>query len=265
MNTLPEEQERQFSSINISFNDGEGNIVRGVLSFNKDENKRNNKAVILAHGLASSSESSTSIILESILAENIATLRFDFYGHGKSQGEFEKLTLTRAVDDIVCAAGFLMKMGYERIALVGSSFGGFAALIAATIPEVNKRLCLLVLKSPASRNLGAMLLDESGKSIDEWRKTPIEYHIGKRTLRLRFSFFEDAEGYSGSDYIKQLALPILVVHGDKDTTVPLEDSRALCSSNEACTLKVIKGADHRYKGHFDEMIDSIVSFINHNF
>jgi len=70
--------------------------------------------------------------LEEILnRRKFSTFRFDFFGHGESAGEFADMTISETVDDVRSAVLFLKSSGYDRMGLVGSSFGGFASILAA--------------------------------------------------------------------------------------------------------------------------------------
>ncbi len=63
------------------------------------------------------------------------------------------------------------------------------------------------------------------------------------------------------DLVKKLSTPILIVHGDQDEVVPIEESRRLANTLSNCKLVEIKDADHGFKGHFDEKISSVMEFV----
>lgn len=110
----------------------------------------NRPVVVLCHGLGSNKESYTNQQLEKRLTEkNIATFRFDFSGHGESEGKQKDITLSQAIDDIHSAIEYLTKtdLQYSKLGLVGSSFGGSASLIAASQSD---KVSFLALRSPIS-------------------------------------------------------------------------------------------------------------------
>ena len=77
----------------IFFENSKGNKLCGILS--NPTNDKNKSIIVLCHGFSTSKESSTYISLEQILNKNnISTFRFDFFGHGESEGKFENLTTT---------------------------------------------------------------------------------------------------------------------------------------------------------------------------
>jgi len=55
----------------------------------------------------------------------------------------------------------------------------------------------------------------------------------------------------------------LVVHGDQNTIVPIEQSLKLVNFLPEGKLLEIKGAEHKYTNneHFDTMIDSVFHFV----
>lgn len=220
--------------------------------------------VTLCHGLSTSKDGRTCLRLESLLnRKKIATFRFDFYGHGESEGKFEDITLSEAVRDVHKAILFLKEAGYSKIGLMGSSFGGFASLIAASqLPE----LILLALKSPVSDYLGLLIARAREIDIPRWRQKGFISMTGSagQKLKLKYSFYTDARKIKVQKAIIKIKIPTMIVHGDKDETVPVEQSIRTASSLENCRLDVIEGADHMYTQprHFEKMLGLIVNFIS---
>lgn len=262
-----------FGSINLElsimqkkvfFENSRGNRLCGILSDPAPGKDR--PIIILCHGHSSSKETNTFIQLEKILNSNgISDFRFDFYGHGESEGKFEDATISEVIDDIMNAIKFVEQKGYKKIGLVGSSFGGMASLLAAS--RTND-LYVLALKSPVSNYLGKIVAQESKYPIAAWKKQGFIYYTNSKgeKLRLNYSFFEDAKTVSGYEAARKIKIPVLIVHGDKDEDVPVEQSRKTASLIKSCRLEIIKGADHRYTNpeHFEKMVKLISEFIIKN-
>src|SRR5207249_5796475 len=87
---------------------------------------------VLCHGFLSNKNSKTNQALTALLLpQGIGTFRFDFFGQGESEGSFEGITVSLAVSQAVAALDLMSSKGYRKLALVGSSFGGLVALLAA--------------------------------------------------------------------------------------------------------------------------------------
>lgn len=248
----------------VYFNDSERNKLCGILS-NPTSNKEN-LIVVLCHGFSSSKDSKTYTTLSKILNEKrISSFRFDFFGHGESDGKFEDVTISRAVDDILNAVKFLRNKGYKKIGLFGSSFGGISSIVAASKLS---GLIFLALKSPVSDYTEVKNKENTKKEIEEWKKRGYSFYFSSdgTKLKLKYSFFEDFKNNNGYECAERINIPTLIVHGDCDETVPLEQSKKTSKLINNCRLEIIKGADHRYTKpeHFKKVIDLISEFIFEN-
>jgi pimeloyl-ACP methyl ester carboxylesterase len=146
-------------------------------------------------------------------------------------GDFEHLTISgqlKLIEDL--ARG-------ERVALIGSSLGGYlAALYAARHPEAAK----LVLMAPA---FGFVRRWAAAPEAEGWRKTGYleVYHYGeKRTCRLSYQFIEDALGYEDFPDCQQ---PALIFHGVNDDTVPARVSSEFAATHPNARLHLLD-SDH---------------------
>jgi hypothetical protein len=248
----------------VYFTNSKGDKLCGILSNPKGDHLL--PAVILCHGFTTSKDSATSTKLEEILNQKIiATFRFDFFGHGESEGAFSKITISEGVDDILQAIDYLKALGYSKIGLFGSSFGGICAIMAAS---KTKDLYLLTLKSPVSNYKERDLEIKSKEELAEWRKQGYRSYIdGKgKKHKLNHSFFRDYNNNDGYKAAEKINIPTLIVHGNKDESVPVKQSVKLNEILWKGTLEIIPGANHHYsgKGHFDRMIGLVSNFIIKN-
>jgi len=248
----------------IFFKNSKGNKLCGILS-NPTEQKEK-PIIILCHGFSTSKDSLTHVRLEKILNESgVSTFRFDFFGHGESEGKFEEITVSEAVDDIENAIELLKELGYKKTGLVGSSFSGMASLLTASKTD---ELYILALKSPVSDYMGLIIARANQEEIKTWRENGFIDITGahQEKLKLNYSFFEDSQKINGFESAKKIKIPVLIVHGDKDETVPIEQSIKTASLIQNCRLEIIEGGDHLYSNpkHFEKMLELISTFIIEN-
>lgn len=248
----------------IFFENSQGTRLCGILS--NPTNDQRKPIVILCHGFSTSKDGRTYVRLEEILNDKeISTFRFDFYAHGESEGNFEEITTSEAVDDVRNAIKFLKESGYEKIGLVGSSFGGLASILTASQSD---DLYLLALKSPVSDYKSMAHARRSEQEINDWKtKGYIDLDsVNEERRRLNYSFYEDAEKVDAYEAARKIKIPALIVHGDEDETVPIEQSIKTARLIENCRLEIIRGCDHVYSNleHFEKLLNLVSGFIIEN-
>lgn len=245
----------------VFFQNSKGNRLCGIIS--DPTGDKHLPVVVLCHGFTTSKGGRTYVRLEEIFNQrNYSTFRFDFFGHGESEGKFEEITVSEAVDDVKHAVRFVKDLGYPEIALIGSSFGGLASIITAGESE---DVFVLALKSPVSDYMGLLIARDQDLDIKTWKEKGFVAvkSAEDQSLKLNYSFFEDAQKVDGYQFAKNIKVPTLLVHGSSDETVPLEQSRKAANLIPDGRLEIIEGADHVYSNprHFEKMLDLISCFI----
>jgi pimeloyl-ACP methyl ester carboxylesterase len=179
-------------------------------------------------------------------AEGRAFLRFDMSGHGASEGAFETGTISAWRQD---ALDMLDARVSAACVLVGSSMGGWIALLAALArPE---RVKGLVLVAPApdftERLIWPELSAEAQRQIEEegqWLR-PSAY--GDAPYPITRALIEDGRNHLLLDGPIPVRCPVRILHGQADADVPwplsLELSERL--ESEDVRLSFIKSGDHR--------------------
>ena len=91
----------------ISFKNSKGQRLVGVLHI--PSGKGPFPIVIICHGLGGTAKDSKNRIQlsKNLNKEKIAAFRFDFNGHGESQGRFADVTVSKGIDDLKSAIKFL--------------------------------------------------------------------------------------------------------------------------------------------------------------
>ena len=248
----------------VYFEDSKGNKVCGILN-NLSEDKQK-PIVILCHGFTSNKDSvSYDVFDKALTTKDISYLKIDFFGHGESEGNFSDVTLSKGVDDALSAIKFIKDKGYTKIGFIGTSFGGAVGLITAI---KSKDLFVLGLKCPVSDYYGKYHKQKNKEELKQWRfKGYVERKNNKgEFVKLNYSFYEDILQYKDYQNYEKIKIPTLIIHGELDESVPVEQSRKTCSIILNCKLVVIKDADHYLSGpgEPEKIADLLADFIVEN-
>jgi len=175
-----------------------------------------------------------------------AFARFDYFGHGRSGGDFRKGTITRWRDD---ALAVLDRLAVGPQILVGSSMGAWLALLVGAMRA--DRVAGLVLIAPAvdftQALLEARLDDRARRAIaesGEWLRPsvydPEPYPITRALL-------EDGRKYTllGRGPLVMPA-PVRILHGMNDPDVPWQHGLATFEAMQGnVRLTLVRDGDHR--------------------
>lgn len=232
----------------LTFRDPAGHRVAAILAAPETPTDR---LVVLCHGFLSNKHSTTNKVLTAKLVEQgIATFRFDFFGQGESEGPFERITVGIALGQALAALDLVVSQGYRRIGLIGSSFGGLVAVLAAAqFRAAGATLACLGLKCPVPDFEEMLRLEFGPEGIAEWKRTGTIPDVtgGRDRVKLHFGFFEDCAGHKGYDATQSITVPTLIVQGDQDEYVPLHQSRRLLEAFQGeKRLQILPGADHGF-------------------
>jgi pimeloyl-ACP methyl ester carboxylesterase len=174
-----------------------------------------------------------------------AYLRFDYFGHGASSGDFVRGTITRWRED---ALAVLDELTEGPLVLVGSSMGGWIACLAAMArPE---RLAGLVLVAPAPDFTDKLMAPGlSPQALAAIRDEGVWYESSQygEPNPITRDLLEDGARWSILPGPVPIAAPTRILQGGEDPDVPwrhaLELAQALNGADVVFTL--IKDGDHR--------------------
>ena len=236
----------------VSFSNSMGYTLSGVLHI--PGILEGKPAVILCHGMESNKESEKLTLLGRRFSESgIAALRFDFFCAGESSGQFEEITYTGEVEDTRAAFEYLQGYHPGKVGILGSSMGGSVSILFAS--QEKEIAALVTLAAPAHpEKIIKILL--SRDQIDFWRQSGFVTYHGQK---INSHFLDDLLKINVPEAAENLVCPALIIHGDLDDTVPLDDAyelHTLISSPKK--LSIIQGADHRFSDpqHFAHAVEA---------
>lgn len=194
------------------------------------------KAVILAHGITVTKDEDGIFteLAEMLERANIAVFRFDFRGHGESEGKSVDMTISGELLDLHAIVNEVGKDNYESVGLLGASFGGgIAALFAKDYQTQLQALCLW---NPCL-NYDHIFINPTLPWISDRnavRKKEIETQgwttIGNRKFVIGKNLYDELYKTFPYEAAEHIIIPTCVIHGTKDTIVPYEDSELYTKS-----------------------------------
>jgi pimeloyl-ACP methyl ester carboxylesterase len=179
-------------------------------------------------------------------AHNRAFVRFDYSGHGASDGRFVDGSIGLWRDQALAVLDILTT-GPQVI--VGSSMGGWIALLLALArPE---RVRGLVLLAPAPDFTQAIWDDELAATErerlqrDGFVERPSEYSTEPYVITRQL--IEDGRRHLLLGQPIEVRCPVRILHGMRDSDVPWRRSVTLIEQlqGEDATLTLLKSGDHR--------------------
>lgn len=208
----------------VVFIDGHHGRLKALIQ--KPELQQGEKCpmVIFCHGFSGTKDGPLfELVADTLQAHGIASIRFDFNGHGESEGEFKDMTVPNEIEDAKKVVEYVRDLRYvSTIAIGGHSQGGVVA--AMTAGQLSEELGEPAFKAVALMAPAAVLRDDAirgstmGKQYDPF--DPGEYvelwgglKLGGEYIRTSFSLpiYETATKYQG---------PALIIHGNGDRVVP---------------------------------------------
>lgn len=204
--------------------------------------------VVFLTGLKSDMQGGKALALEAwCKKKGRAFLRFDYYGHGESSGDFENGTLSRWSDD---AAFALDELTEGPQVLVGSSMGGWAMLLAALKrPERVAGLVGLAAAPDFTRDLMDRELNDEQRA--QMQRDGVVYipncYDPDTPYTITQKLIDDGEDNILLDGPIAISCPVRLIHGQQDEDVPWPTSMKLVEQLESTDveLTLVKDGTHR--------------------
>ena len=218
--------------------------------------------VVLCHGFGGSKDNKLfEIIADTLQAHGMASIRFDFNGHGQSEGKFEEMTVPNEIVDTKHVIEYVRDMRYvSEVAIVGHSQGGVvAAMTAGELgAEDVKAVALLapagVLRDDAIRGQtpgapGSYDPLDPPESVNLWG-----HKLGRNYMKTAFSLpiYETAARYQG---------PAIIVHGNADRTVPYTYGERFHQQWPGSEFVLLEYFDHGFTQNIYRAADLVAHYL----
>lgn len=225
--------------------------------------------VIIMHGFSSSKDAKLlQQIADDLEAVGIGSLRFDFNGHGDSEGRFQDMTVPNEITDAKAVYSYLRSEAENReaitsISLIGHSQGGVvASMLAGEIAksEGNSAIQSIVLLAPAGNIKDGLIgssffgLQFNADELPDVVELPSGLKVGHQYFQTAYDLpiYEVAKAYTG---------PVAIVQGSEDMVVPTRYSRRFDQIYETSELHILDGYDHEFTQNPTEVSRLVRDFI----
>lgn len=197
---------------------------------------------VFVHGFTLGKESPAAFrISRSLAGQGIGMLRYDALGLGDSAGDWGDGSFTVKVADTVRAVEHLAARGTPPEILVGHSWGGAAAIVAAQqVPSIRAVVTIGAPSEPSEveRHYDAIV----DRVIDHGSGT---WLVGGRALTLKRDFVEDVRRADLIGHVRALDRPLLIMHSPTDATVDIDNaSQIFRAALHPRSFISLEGSDH---------------------
>ena len=165
------------------------------------------------------------------------------------------------------------KIDCSQITLIGHSRGGGITILKAS---EDKRVAKLITLASVS-DFGKRTATTG--DLEEWKAEGVKYVVNGRTKQQMPHYYQFYEDYMANEErlhiesaIKRIEIPMLIIHGDEDTSVSINEGYELHKWNPNSKLNIINGADHVFNvkhpwalnqisAELDTVVKSIITFV----
>jgi len=196
--------------------------------------------IILCHGFTGHKNCYREFVELSrdLCEEGFAVYRFDFRGSGESTRDFQELkhsTMLEDLESVVSEFENNEEVG-DEILLIGHSQGGFIAKLFAA--ENNDRI--------------QGLISWMGRAydIEDWWAERYQNEMQKRGfiyangVKIKEEYYQDSKKYSIEEAFDKIKVPVQLIYGTHDYTVPLDEGEHANENIDSSNLEVIEGLNH---------------------
>lgn len=232
---------------------GSGPEQRKIAYRHRPATGRAKPGLLWLGGFKSDMDGSKALAIDDYARENgLSFTRFDYSGHGQSEGSFLEGTISRWLEEAEAIVKATAKTGEKRI-LIGSSMGGWLALLLAQKLQKNEDLSIhgIVLIAPAVDMTADLMWDKMSDAVrarlmeDGQIEKPSDY--SDEPYILTRDLIEDGRQHLFGTDIIEMGCPIHILQGGLDADVPPAHALKLASQLplDDVVLSMIPGGDHR--------------------
>jgi len=230
-----------------------GETIRGwLLADSSRPSGAPGPAALVMHGWGASAADMLPVA-QTLLDSGLRVLLLDAGGHGRSD-DVEFSSMPAFADDVQVGLDWLRgqsEVDPTRVVLVGHSVGaGACLLVASRDSAVAAVICLASMAHPR-----------------DFMSKALRAHLPAPLVSTALRFVERAIGHRFDSFapintIGRIRVPVLLLHGARDHTIPVADAHALHrNAPPGSSLLVIDDADHTTVEALDQVLPALRKFL----
>ncbi len=247
------------NTLQVSMKNRKGHTLRGIATL--PDSRGAHPCVLLLHGFTGSVSGYKYLntrIARRLAEAGIGCVRFDFFGCGESDGEFEDMSFTGLYEDAEDMFNWMAQQSFadkEKLFLSGQSLGGYVA--ASTAPKIKPRGLLLLCPGGGmwyGAKPNADAVTASGKDFVDLEglcfKMSFNYDMATHP-----DPYTEAKGYEG---------PCFIARAADDKLVDENSFKAYAACYNAPELLTTENGGHNFASidARQAVTESMIEFIN---
>lgn len=244
------------------------------------EDKTNQPIVIFCHGYKGFKDwGAWDLMAEQIAKTDYCFVKFNFSHNGgtiKNPIDFPDLeafgnnNYTIELDDLNDVIDWVQNyyknnssIDTNTVNLIGHSRGGGIAILKASEDTRISKLITLASVSDFGNRFG------TEEEIKKWKENGVKYVLNGRTKQQMPHYYQFFENFKSNEKrlhiksaIEKLDIPMLIIHGDNDTSVNIDEARNLNKWYPPSELKIIEGSDHVFNTQHPWVNDTLSNELN---
>ena len=230
------------------FDPGDGRRIAYRLRAAKPEVK--GPTLMFLPGYASDMEGDKASGIDAFAAAaGLAYLRFDYSGTGSSGGDFAEGTLDRWLDEVVSAIDLLTE---GPVLLIGSSMGGWLALLAAQKRPDRVKAVVGIAAAPdfTEDSMWSGFSEAERRALQRDGRVALPSAYSDEPYVITRRLIEEGRANLVLRAPLRLGCPVRLLQGTADEDVDRSVALRLLDHIEGpdVRLTLVKGADHRFSG-----------------
>lgn len=260
MELFPDNNKPESTTAALTIQGSKGKLSTLIVKPAAKEGQKMDVAIIMHGFTGNKNETLHQAISQELLKEGIASVRFDFNGHGQSEGRFEDMTVPNEIEDAKAVFHYVRALPWVRnIYLVGHSQGGVVASMTAGELGTDSIQGVVLLAPAAVLREDAIRGNTMGMSFDpldppEKVKMFNGLYLGGDYIRTAFSLpiYETAAKYQGN---------AMMIHGNADHVVPYTYSERYHAIWPKSKLSILEHFDHGFSQNQQKVAEMVAEYL----